>query len=347
MTDTSTARELAALTEVGDLRSALTRAQEQLRQAKAKTDQLVDAVHAAAKDAILATGPPPPVPAPKRDARKRKPEVAVWHLTDWQGAKLTTSYNTEVMRERVLRYCDKAERLTEIQRTDHPVRDCVILFGGDMIEGLFNFPSQPFEIDATIFGQYSAVGNLAAEVVRRALSLYENVTVVSEWGNHGRIGSKRSAVPPSDNFDRMVYHLSRAWLTDLDGKLHSRLTWEDSEEDVRKVVIGNYRALLVHGDEVGRNGFASPQTIQQHIARWQSGAMDFEFTDVYSGHFHEHEERALPNGLGSWWRTGSPESDNRYAGISMASSARPSQRINFIDPESGRVTVPCKVWLDA
>ena len=338
--------EFTNLTEAAELREALSRAQAQLRQVKAKTEQLVNAVHTAAKDAILATGAPPNVTAPKRDTRKRGAEVAIWHLTDWQGAKVTTTYNSDVMRERIMRFCDRAERLTEIQRADHPVRDCVILFGGDMIEGLFNFPSQPFEIDATIFGQYAAVGQLEAEVVRRALAAYENVTVVSEWGNHGRIGSKRSAVPPADNFDRMTYHLARAWLTGLDGKIHPRLTWEDSEDDVRPFAVGNYRALLIHADEVGRNGFASPQTIQQHIARWQSGAMDFQFTDVYSGHFHEHEERALPNGLGSWWRTGSPESDNRYAGISMASSARPSQRLNFVDPESGRVTVPCKVWLD-
>jgi hypothetical protein len=82
-----------------------------------------------------------------------------------------------------------------IQRAHHPVRECVLMLGGDMGEGLFNFPAQPFEIDATIFGQYVKVSRLLVDVVRRALALYEKVTVVGEWGNHGRIGSKRAAVP--------------------------------------------------------------------------------------------------------------------------------------------------------
>src|SRR5690606_297561 len=140
-----------------------------------------EAVQEGARDALLALGKIPPVKPPKADTRKGKPEVALWHLTDWQGGKETPSYNTEVMRERVLRFCAKAERLTEIQRADHPVRECVILFGGDMLEGLFNFPSQPFEVDASLFGQFASVARLQADVVRRALALYESVSVVSEW----------------------------------------------------------------------------------------------------------------------------------------------------------------------
>jgi hypothetical protein len=46
----------------------------------------------------------------------------------------------------------------------------VILFGGDMGEGLFSYPSQPFEIDMTIFEQFAYVARLEAEVVRRALA---------------------------------------------------------------------------------------------------------------------------------------------------------------------------------
>jgi hypothetical protein len=119
----------------------------------------------------------------------------VWHLTDFQGGKLTPDYNTDVMQERVHRYVDKARRLTEIKRSDHPVRDCTILFGGDLIEGLMNFPQQPYEVDATIFSQFATAGRLAAEIVRKALSIYEHVTVVGEWGNHGRIGSEARRDP--------------------------------------------------------------------------------------------------------------------------------------------------------
>jgi hypothetical protein len=326
--------------EITDLREANVRLTQQLVQAKAKTDRMVDAVLAGARDAMMSLGPVPPVPSPSTDVRKLDEEVALWHLTDWQGAKVTTSYNSEIMRERLMRFCEKARKITEIQRAHHPVKECVIAFGGDMGEGLFNFPTQPFEIDATIFEQFVRVSRLEVDVVRFALATYEKVTVVPEWGNHGRIGSKRSAVPRSDNFDRMTFELSRQA---LEGE--ERLTWQDCPEDEQRLEIGNYRALVIHGDEVGRNGYASPATIVGHVADWKSGAYPWSFTDCYVGHYHNHSEHALPDGRGAVYFTGSPESDNRYARTTMAASAVPSQRLHFVDPDKGRVTAQYRISL--
>ena len=327
--------------EIAELRKALVRAQKQLQQAKQRSDELVEATIQASRDAVIALGPIPATPTPSLDKRKTGVEVALWHLTDWQGAKKTITYDSEVMRKRVLEFCKKAIRITDIQRADHPVKDVTIMFGGDMVEGLFNFPTQAFEIDATLFEQYVNVSKLLVEVVQYALANYEKVYVVSEWGNHGRIGSKRDNVPRSDNFDRMCYELSRQLL-----KGEKRLIWNDSPEDIQRVEIGNYKALLIHGDEVGRNGFASPATIVQHVNRWRSGSYPWDFRDVYIGHYHTHAEWALANGQGSVYQTGSTESDNRYAGVMLAATATPSQRLHFIDPIKGRVTAGYKVWLD-
>jgi hypothetical protein len=313
--------------------------QRRLIAAKAKTEDLVAAVREGSHAAMVSMGPMPPIAAPAKDRRKR-PEVALWHLTDWQGHKVTTSYNGAVMRERVMRYCVKAAKLTEIQRAAHPVRECVILLGGDMGEGLFNFPTQPFEVDATLFGQLTGTARLVVDVVREALAIYEKVTVISEWGNHGRLGSKRAVLPKSDNLDRMIYELARTMLAG-----EKRLSWEDSAEDVQRVEIGNYRALLMHGDEFGRNGWVAPSTFVANVAKWQSGAYPWEFRDVYCGHLHVHEEYALPNGRGSVYKTGSTESDNRYAAVGLASASSPSQRLHFIDPEAGAVTAIYKVRL--
>ena len=333
--------EYATEVAIEELRDALRKTQKQLAKAKQRTDELVAVTHAAAREAMLAAGGVKLPPKRVKSRSKRTGEVALWHLTDWQGSKVTPSYNSQVMRDRVMRFCDKANAITEIQRADHPVDDCVIMLGGDMVEGLFNFPTQPFEIDATIFEQYVNVSRLLVETVTQALSIYSNVTVIGEWGNHGRMGSKRDAVPRSDNIDRMCYELARQLLAN-----DSRVTWQDCPEDIQRVEIGNYRALLIHGDEVGRNGFASPMTIVQHVNRWRSGSYPWEFRDVYIGHYHTHNEWAMANGLGSVYQTGSTESDNRYAGVMLAASATPSQRLHFVDPEKGRVTAAYKVWLD-
>jgi len=63
------------------------------------------------------------------------------------------------------------------------------------------------------------------------------------------------------------------------------------------------------------------------------------------GHYHTHAEWPMPDGLGSVYQTGSTESDNRYAGVMLAASSTPSQRLHFIDPQAGRVIAMHKVWL--
>lgn len=334
--------EYHAENEAEDLRRALGNALKLNAKLKARNDELVAATYQGAKDAMLSLGPVKSVQAPNLGKKQGKPQVALWHLTDWQGAKVTTSYNTQVMRQRVMMFTEKAHVLTEVQRAHHPVNECVILFGGDMVEGLFNFPTQAYEIDSTLFEQYVNVSRLIVDVVREALAIYKRVTVVPEWGNHGRIGSKRDAVPRADNIDRMCYELARQLL-----EHEKRLTWQPCPEDIQRIEIGQYKALLIHGDEIGRSGGgASPMTIVRHVERWQSGAYPWAFRDCYVAHYHTHAEWPLANGLGSVYQTGSTESDNRYAGVMLAASATPSQRLHFIDPEAGRVTSAHKVWLD-
>ena len=243
------------------------------------------------------------------------------------------------MHARVRKFLVKARRLAEIQRAHHPVDRCVILFGGDMIEGLFNYPAQLWQIDSSLFTQWATVSRLIAEVVREALADYSTVQVIGEWGNHGRIGGKRAEVPKEDNVDRMCYEHARALLSG-----EERLIWEDGPEDIQPVEVGNYRALLLHGDEPGRTGFASAKTFIDYCNRLRAGAYKWDFQDVYVGHYHRHAEEPMADGASIYW-TGSTESDNRYALTGMAASSEPSQRLHFIDPQKGRVTAQYRVML--
>lgn len=334
--------------EKEQLREALREASKKLTKANNKADILAQAAFDGARSAMQAMGKPKPVKAPNlAHSGTGRPEVALWHLTDWQGAKKTTSYNSEVMRERVHRFWERAVDVTEIQRKDHPVDRVIVAAGGDMGEGLFNFPTQPYEIDMTLFGQFVHVARLFADTLLFAATIYAQVDPITEWGNHGRIGDKRAAVPRSDNFDRMIY-----WLAKEMTSHEPRIVWPDVPieeffvEDIQRIEVGNYRALLIHGDEIGRNGFSSPSTIVQHVNRWRSGAYRWDFRDVYMGHYHTHAEWPLANGEGAVYQTGSTESDNRYARDTMAASAIPSQRVHFIDPDKGRVTAQYKILLE-
>ena len=323
------------------LRQALARTQRQLAEAKQRNADLSAATYSGAWDAVMSLPPIKPVVAPKKDNRKAKAEIALVHATDWQGSKVTTSYNSEIMRKRVMEFAHKSVSITDVQRSDHPVKDCTIMFGGDMVEGLFNYSAQLWEIDASLFTQFTTVSFLMVDFVRYFLANFENVNVVAEWGNHGRIGSKRDHVPKGDNVDRMCYEFARQMMKD-----EKRLTWEDCPEDIQQVEIGNYRALLMHGDEVGRAGFASPSAWQAAGNRWKAGAYKWMFQDIFLGHYHRFAQEPMSDQTGNIYWTGSTESDNRYARDSMAVSGVPSQRLHFVDPVKGRTTAIYQVHLD-
>jgi hypothetical protein len=221
------------------------------------------------------------------------------------------------------------------------------MMGGDIVENTTIFPSQAYEVDSDIMAQFIAASRILVDVVRILLTNYEEVEVVCEEGNHGRMG-KFGELPKHINWDKLVYMFAGEAL-----KNEKRLKWQMSNEDIKRVTIGNYKALLIHGDEI-RWGTAS--TIVRFADRWKSGAYKFfdevdkitkgfDFRDLYIGHYHQHQSWNMANGEGSVFMSAAVESGNSYARDLLASNGEPSQRLHFIDPDKGRVTSEHRLWL--
>jgi hypothetical protein len=325
--------------EIVELRKALKKAQQAESRAKIKSEGIIDAVYQAARDAALATGNGRKAPAlPKKDGRKGKSEVALVHATDWQCGKKTHSYDISTLSKRMEEFAQKVIELTEIQRAHHPVRECVLMFGGDMVEGVSIFPGQAYEIEAHLFEQLFEVTRIMEQMVRTFASHFEKVHVVCEYGNHGRLGRKGD-MPGSDNIDRVAYRITSERTTDV-----KNVTWQQSGDWHQIVTIGKYRALLVHGDEINSFGGNTPAFgILRKVNAWSTGVVD-EFTDCYMGHFHTPMTLTMAN-AGRIFVSGSPESHNEYARVFIAAVGQPSQRLHFIDPDKGRVTAEYTVWL--
>lgn len=323
------------------LKAANRRLFKSLSHAKKNRSEYLETIYTAVQDAHDATEKPRAVAPPTRDSRKnKKEEAAIWHLTDWQGGKKTSSYDMDTMDERVEVFTNKAAELTEIMRADHPVRHCTILLGGDMVEGVNIFPGQVWELDGTLFEQIFRVANRITWAVRQALQTYETVEVVGEWGNHGRLGKKGDGIKASDNVDRIVYEISARELRSEERLVDFKI-WD---KFYQHFTIGNYSGLLVHGDEIKSFGGNTPSYgILRKANAWASGVVP-KFRDVYIGHYHQQMHLQLANG-GSVYMTGSTESDNEYAREFVAAVSQPSQRINFVDPEKGRVTYESSIWV--
>jgi predicted phosphodiesterase len=314
-----------------ELKKALLHSQRAEAKAKFKTANLIEAVYEAAANSLLST-PRPKIIPPLKDSRKGKPEVALVHLTDWQAGKKTVSYDIPTLSSRIEEMIKKVLSLTEIQRAHHPVRECVVMLGGDMVEGVGIFPGQQYEIGAHLYEQMFEVVRIIEGSIRSLAQSFEKVTVVCEFGNHGRLGRKGD-MPAGDNIDRMAYQIAANNCKDI-----KHVKWQMSDDWYQIFHIGNYKVLLVHGDEIGSFG-----NILRKVSAWSTGVVE-SFDDCYMGHFHTPTALTMANG-GRVFVTGSPESNNEYARTFIAAVGKPSQRIHFVDPDKGRVTAEYVCWL--
>lgn len=182
---------------LSELRKANATLARQLGASKIKTAELTAAVKEAVTIAI-STLEIPPVTPPVHDKRRRDGEVAVAVLSDWQLAKKTPTYSSEVCEQRIELYADKVIELTEIQRADHPVRELRVYLLGDIVEGELIFPGQAHLTDASLYQQVCVDGpRILANFVRRMLSYFEKVHVVGVIGNHGCASEDTEALTPS------------------------------------------------------------------------------------------------------------------------------------------------------
>lgn len=330
--------EINAQAEIAELRQALRTAQQKEARAKKRSDDLVEAVYQAARDAARAV-PNSKVITPKKDGRKGKPEVALVHATDWQLGKRTVSFGISTLADRMEQFTSKVMELTTIQRAHHPVKECVLMFGGDMVEGVGIFSGQAYEIEAHLFDQLFEATRLMETMVVSLAGFFEKLHVVCEFGNHGRLGRKGD-MPAGDNIDRMAYRITSERTAHL-----KNVTWQMSGDWYQIVSIGNYHALLVHGDEINSFGGNTPAFgILRKVNAWSTGVVE-DFQDCYMGHWHTPMSLTMAN-AGRIFVTGSPESNNEYARAFIAAVGQPSQRLHFIDPVKGRVAAEYVVWLD-
>ena len=326
------------------LEATCRRLQRQLADAQAKTADLVAAVYRGAHDAALVSGVAGPVPAPKKDRRKPRGETALLHLTDTHVGAKTESYNTEVAYRRIRETIAKAIRLTEIQRADHPVRDLVLLLGGDLIEQTGQFPNQAWAVTGSTFQQIFDAATVLQEAILTLLEHFDTVTVYEVPGNHGRVGrgkGRQSLDYETDtNWDRIIGRVIRDQLAGQE-----RVIWHDADTWYHVIRIGEYRALVHHGDTIRGFGGNIPAygILRKHMS-WQAGVMP-EFTDAYLGHFHIPMALPLPGG-GRVFVTPSLVSDSSFAKEWMAATSVPSQRLHFIDGDGGRVSAEYLLWLD-
>lgn len=333
------AEDASAQDEVARLKAQNGRLARQLHEVKHRHSDYLETLREAVEDAAgrmqIAAVPPPEGTHPTATVVGQ--EYAVALLSDIQAGKITPDYNSEVARERVMRYAQKIVELADIQRRHHPVRHCAVPMLGDMVEGVDIFPGQQWLIDSTLYTQLFSTVDLLVDFSRYLLRHFDTVTVYAVDGNHGRIGRK-GQFGPMDNVDRILYETTRRMLRD-EPRFKLEMTDPAGERNWFHVMqLGSYSALLIHGDQI-RGSMGVPwYGIQKKVNSWAAGGLGrgVEFDDMYMGHYHQIAR--IPLNHRTVWANGSTESYNTFAQEVLAAQSEPTQWLLFVDPEKGRVT---------
>ena len=326
-----------------ELRLSYNKLLQEYNKAKEKNVDLADAVYRAVREDIESVKYMP-VPKPKFGKATKGEEVAVAVIADWQLAKITPDYNSQVCEERIYKYAEKIIQLTEIQRQDHPVKELHIWALGDIIEGELIFPGQSFLVDGGLYRQITVDGpRIMKNFINMMLENFEKIVFVGVIGNHGSIGGRaRKDHDPETNGDRMLYRITQL-MFENEKRIEFRIPDGRGERHWYAVdKIGNYKSLLCHGDQFG--SLSTFYGFQKKAYGWKIGAIEDDFDDVYLGHFHTPTKMTF--NTVQMRISGSPESTNTYAVERLAAVGRPSQPLMFVHPEKGIVTAEYNCWLD-
>ena len=269
---------------------------------------------------------------PPKKSRKKHQEVAVVHLTDIHYGKETPTYDIATCERRLAKLCTAVSEITELRRAAAGVNECLILLGGDNIEGEGIFPGQAWETEVDIISQMVKEGpEILANVILSLQNTYPKIRVVGVPGNHGRqhrFNSQRH------NADSVFYEIIRKIIND------GRIDWDlplDRDKGrqwyARFNITGRHEGMLIHGDQIrGQLGFPW-YGFGKKLAGWKTAPDTCGFQFLFSGHFHTHAAFELHDSL--VLSTGSVESTNCYALENMAASGDPKQRLCFFNESRG------------
>lgn len=301
------------------------------------------AVYSAAYDAFC-NFELPKIKAPSfPKSGSKTPETAVVVFSDWQLGKVTPTYNSDVLAERIEQYTDKMLEIVNIQRAHHPVKDLHVWFLGDIVEGEEIFPGQSHLIDSGLYRQVGVYGpQIISTFITKALQNFETVKATGVIGNHGAVGGRaRKSHDPETNMDRLLYKIVSLIFKD-EPRFSFHIPDGTGERNWYAVdTIGNYSTMLIHGDQLPQpSNFGA---YYKKVMGWKDGAIPEHFDDVFMGHYHQQFKMTIGSTI--LRISGSSESYNTYAQEYFQSMSRPCQHLMFVHPEHG-VTSEYSIWLD-
>jgi hypothetical protein len=291
--------------------------------------------------AALKSRPRRPVPLRYKKNLHRRVATPVILCSDWHvGERVradkvngTNHYDQHEAAHRAHRLATALLWLNDHHRNGFEIREQVVWLGGDLITG-FLHPDQAQSNTLPPNKEVLLVQDLVGHLLDSVLSMpgMERVTVVCNYGNHGRTTPKPQIATGAENsFEWLLYHqIARNYAKD------SRVDFQIANGEFSRLRVHRTDLGFTHGDAIkyggGVGGVMVP--VMRALPRWDSyGACDM----WNMGHFHWYH--SLPRvTINSSMIGVSPY------GMRVGSNEPPSQAYYLVDSERG----PCHntaVWL--
>ena len=323
------------------LRRELDRANKSVHEMAGMHDVVRDVIHRA-----LQNVEPPAMPPMPKASRKKQREIALVHLSDWQIGALTPEYDLTVAREMILgRLLDVVTKLTRERQQVASVDECVVLLGGDMVDGSALRGTHAWDVESNVYQQaMHDCPRMMADFVLALSSLFRKVRVECVRGNHGRPASFRANMNPAEvNWDSVAYETAKHMIKPDETK--GRISWHNETATFFRLIdMGKQTVLAIHGDQArGSGGFAGVPyyALARLVARW-SDSMPKDFDVMMLGHFHN--PGLMTFGSKTIYVNGTTEIGSEWVLETLAMATRPAQRMQFWDPEHG-VKSDHIIWL--
>jgi hypothetical protein len=220
-------------------------------------------------------------------------EAAVAVMSDWHYGLENSIFNAGVAQEVINRFVNKTIRLTELHRTQCPVKTLYFCPIGDNLQGSSgNFPAQRWTVHSTAVDQAEVLTGTLVRMIERWLIEYDKIIVYPRRGNHGNLYPKKVSVEPDHANIETVVHRTLRWIF----KDNPRVEVHCNDEEW--YTLANFmgvKALLTHGDAIP--GAGSFDGILGTFRKLNDILPTHDIAIM--GHFHRRASLPMPSPFGS------------------------------------------------
>jgi hypothetical protein len=274
---------------------------------------------------------PPPVHHLPRMIETKGTATAVLLASDWHVGERVDShsvcglneYSPDIARLRAQNFFNNSLSLIEKERSQRDIDDCVLWLGGDLITGYIHE-----ELEESNHLSPTEEIILCQELIESGLNLIksevQNVTVVCNYGNHGRTGKKkRISTGAKNSYEWLLYqHMANR---------RADVNWHVSSGYFAYLNVYDFLLRFHHGDGIKYQGGIGGVTVPLIKFVGRANTQRRATLDIV-GHFHTLTFHS------SFVVNGSLIGVTPYSVSSGFPYERPQQGFLLIDAEHGVVS---------